>query len=146
MNMKLTFDIPKEYSDMNRSELSQLYMKLKGVLEQIERAFENINSDNLATEYREKIEETIESAAEYKKEVEGRGERVFVASLPYSDEATRTVESELITERSIITIQPTVDDDGDILAVRNVRDGKFEVYGGYDAIDIVVLVHEEVIP
>lgn len=144
--MKLMFDIPKEYSDMNRSELSQLYMKLKGVLEQIERAFENINSDNLNSEYREKIEETIESAAEYKKEVEGRGERVFVASLPYSDEGTRTVESELITEKSIITIQPTVDDDGDMLAVRNVRDGKFEVYGGTDAIDIVVLVHEEVIP
>lgn len=144
--MKLMFDIPKEYSDMNRSELSQLYMKLKGVLEQIERAFENINGDNLNAEYREKIEETIESAAEYKKEVEGRGERVFVASLPYSDKGTRTVKSELITEKSIITIQPTVDDDGDILAVRNVSDGKFEVHGGTDAIDIVVLVHEEVIP
>ena len=144
--MKLTFDIPKEYSDMNRSELSQLYMKLKGVLEQIERAFENIDGNNLNAEYREKIEETIESAAEYKKEVAGRRERVFVASLPYSDRATRTVESELITEKSIITIQPTVDDDVNILAVKNVRDRKFEVCGGYDAIDIVVLVHEEVIP
>lgn len=144
--MKLTFDIPKEYSDMNRSELSQLYMKLKGVLEQIERALSNIDGNNLNAEYREKIEDAIESAAEYKKEVAGRGERVFVASLPYSDKATRTVTSELITEKSIITIQPTVDDDGSILAVKNVRDGKFEVYGGYDAIDIVVLVHEEVIP
>lgn len=144
--MKLMFDIPKEYSDMNRSELSQLYMKLKGVLEQIERALGNIDGNNLNAEYREKIEETIESAAEYKKEVAGRRERVFVASLPYSDRATRTVESELITEKSIITIQPTVDDDGDILAVKNVRDGKFEVCGGCDAIDIVVLVHEEVIP
>ena len=144
--MKLTFDIPKEYSDMNRSELSQLYMKLKGVLEQIERAFENIDGNNLNAEYREKIEETIESAAEYKKEVAGRRERVFVASLPYNpDTHVRTVTSELITEKSIITIQPTVDDDGNILAVKNVRDRKFEVYGGTDAIDIVVLVHEEVI-
>lgn len=144
--MKLMFDIPKEYSDMNRSELSQLYMKLKGVLEQIERALGNIDGNNLNAEYRKKIEETIESAAEYKKEVAGRRERVFVASLPYSDRETRTVESELITAKSIVTIQPTVDDDGKMLAVKNVRDGKFEVYGGTDAIDIVVLVHEEVIP
>lgn len=145
--MKLTFDIPKEYSDMNRSELSQLYMKLKGVLEQIERAFENINGDNLNAEYREKIEETIESAAEYKKEVEGRGERVFVASLPYSpNSSSRIVESELITAKSIVTIQPTVDDNGDILGVKNVSDGKFEVYGGFAEMNIVVLVHEEVIP
>ena len=145
--MKLMFDIPKEYSDMNRSELSQLYMKLKGVLEQIERAFKNINGDNLNAEYREKIEETIESAAEYKKEVEGRGKNVFVASLPYSPNgASRTVESELITAKSIVTIQPTVDDNGDILGVRNVRDGRFEVYGGFAETNIVVLVHEEVIP
>ena len=145
--MKLMFDIPKEYSDMNRSELSQLYMKLKGVIEQIEMAFENINGDNLNVEYREKIEETIKSAEQYKKEVAGRGENVFVASLPYSpNSASRIVESELITAKSIVTIQPTVDDEGNLLAIKNVRDGQFEVYGGYDAIDIVVLIHREVIP
>ena len=144
--MKLMFDIPKEFNDMNRSEISQLYMKLKSLVDQLERALGNLTHDNLNPKFRKKVEDSIKSAEEYKKEAEGRSERVFSVSLPYTDRESRTVESDLITEKSIISIQPTVDADGNMLGVRNVQDGKFEVYGGFDPLNITVIIHEEAIP
>jgi hypothetical protein len=115
--MKLMFDVPKEYSDVNTGEVPKLYMKLKQLVEQIEHRFGLLES---------------------------KKEKVIRVNLPESsDSEERTVYSEDISKTDIVEIYSQSSSEN--LWVSKVFNGGFVVSGGKTAVSIIAIIREVVV-
>lgn len=61
--MKLTFDLPKEYNDMTKSEIGQLYVKTKKLVDDLNFILSNLTEENLGKALKEKINTASEQAS-----------------------------------------------------------------------------------
>ena len=111
--MKLMFDVPKEYSDMDSGEIPRLYMKIKQLVDQLEYEF-NVLSN--------------------------KRERIIRAELSESEETTRIVYDNNTRKSDIIEIYSQFCPDN--LWVSKVFDGGFEVSGGTSAVSIIAIIRE----
>lgn len=62
--MKLTFDLPKEYNDMSRSEIARLAVQVKKLVDDLNYILNNISEDNLSIALRDKINTASDNATE----------------------------------------------------------------------------------
>ncbi len=60
--MKLTFDLPVRYNDVSDSDIGQLYVQVKKLVDDLNYILSNISEDNLSVALKNKLKSTSESA------------------------------------------------------------------------------------
>ena len=125
--MKPELNIPIDCNDMSDTGLSNVYMELKKLADQLEFFLSNINENNMTNDYNEKIKSLLETEKAYKKEVKDRENRKFRVKIP-TTVTTQKIYSDAIKANSLISIFP---DSDYIAACREKRVYVSEIGNGY---------------
>lgn len=108
MSMKPELNIPIDCNDMSDTGLSNVYMELKKLADQLEFFLSNINENNMTNDYNEKIKSLLETEKAYKKEVKDRENRKFRVKIP-TTVTNQKVYSDAVKSNSLISIFPDSD-------------------------------------
>ena len=136
MIMQIQLNIPIKYNDMTVGEIAPIYMNLKRIVEEIERAFSNIDENSMTEVYNKKIENLInvakDTADKYAADIADRNARKVHVNSDVST-SSRTIYNDLVKKNSLILIYP----DSEYLEkwatkgfyLSEVGDGYFKIHG-----------------
>ena len=60
--MNLTFDLPIQYNDLSQSEIGQLSIKIKKLVDDLNYILNNISEENISSALKDKLNSTADNA------------------------------------------------------------------------------------